>query len=641
MIYSAVMLFKSAEQTPEVKKSLLKTPLLPHQQRVVDKIKEKPGLLVYHGVGKGKSLGSLAALDALGQKATVVTPAALKSNILKERDKHFEEGLNIDVDSLENVARKQTTTTNPALVVDEAHRLRDPASKSLQALKKINKNVDKTILLTGTPMVNSPADIAPLINLVSHQNLLPENKSEFEKKYIYNKTVKPSFWQSLQGIKPGEVPVLNKYEKDNLQKVFSDWVDYEKGSREGFPDVEEQEIKVPMSKAQLAIYDTVMNQAPPWVASKIKSNLPPNKQESQQLNAYLQAARQVANTTAPFIQKGKPESPKVQKAFEELKKVIDTNPEAKAVIYSNYIKAGLDPYKELLTQNNIPFGEFSGNIPQKQRDQMIKDYNEGKLKALLLSSAGQQGLDLKNTNLVQLMESGWNEPSLEQAKARAIRYMSHSSLPKEQQKVIVQKFLSTRPETISQRLGLSDKEFAVDEYLQNLSRNKANLIYQFEELMKPKEVQEKTSSLKLVSLSNSLKEVLKASKRSSFKEQNFNPNKIKFKKIAKVEDKVLKFQESKDYSFLFKNINSPKFRSLLKKQSEDPAFINFVNNMGKHYSTARKGESFEVPSEKNPNKLYKVRKHSDKSYTCGCPDYQFNKSTTNGECKHIAKIKTQ
>ena len=211
----------------------------------------------------------------------------------------------MDVDSLENVARKQTTAKNPTLLIDEAHKLRDPASKSLQALKKINKNVDKTILMTGTPMVNSPADIAPLINLVSHNNTLPENRAEFEKKFVYNKTVNPSFWQSLKGIKPGEVPVLNKNEKGNLQKIFSDWVDYEKGNREGLPDVEEQEIKVPMSKGQLAIYDTVMNQAPSWVASKIRSNLPPNKQESQQLNAYLQAARQVSNTTAPFIQKGK------------------------------------------------------------------------------------------------------------------------------------------------------------------------------------------------------------------------------------------------------------------------------------------------------------------------------------------------
>ena len=483
------------------------TELLPYQKRVSDKLQTQPGLVAYFGTGKGKSLAALGAVKNLNKPATAVVPAALRENLQKEEKKHFQEKLPVHIESLENVARKQTGKTNPFLIVDEAHLLRDPSSKSLSAIKNLSNDAEKTLLLTGTPMVNSPSDIAPLVNLAAKEKLLPENKEEFEKKYVYRKQVNPSLLQRLKGIKPGEKLVVNKHEADNLRGIFNKWVDYEKGTTEGFPSVEEQEIEVPMSKNQLALYDTVMNQAPPWVAAKVKSNLPPNKQESKQLNSYLVAARQLLNTTGGYINKGDPESPKIQRAYEELQKVLQNDPEAKGVIYSNFLGSGLDPYKQLLEKDKIPYGEFTGRIPQELRDQHIRDYNEGKLKALLISGAGQRGLDLKGTSLMQLLEPAWNEPSLDQAKARAIRYKSHEHLPEEKRKVLVQKFLATRPKSISQRIGLADKEYAVDEYLKNLSKNKAELINQFEDLMKPQETQKVAGSWRQA-LDNKSKDVM-------------------------------------------------------------------------------------------------------------------------------------
>jgi formamidopyrimidine-DNA glycosylase len=276
-------------------------------------------------------------------------------------------------------------------------------------------------------MVNGPSDIAPLINIVSKEKLLPEAKDEFEKKYVYNKKIKPSFLQRLKGIKPGEKQVVNKHETENLRNIFSKWVDYEPGSTEGFPSVEEHDIEVPMSKKQLAIYDSLMGTAPPWVAAKVRSNLPPNKQEASSLNKYLSGARQVGNTPRGFTTE-EVDSPKIQRAYEELKKILDVDPQNKGVVYSNFLESGLSPYGDLLKKENIPYGEISGRVPQATRDQHVKDYNEGKLRALLLSPAAQQGLNLKGSTLMQLLDPAWNEPSLDQAKARAIRYKSHEHL---------------------------------------------------------------------------------------------------------------------------------------------------------------------------------------------------------------------
>jgi endonuclease IV len=81
-----------------------------------------------------------------------------------------------------------------------------------------------------------------------------------------------------------------------------------------------------MTEKQLELYDSLMGKAPPWVAAKIKSGLPPSKQESKDLNAFLGAARQVSNSTAPFITEGDPENPKIQKAFEELQTIFQMLP---------------------------------------------------------------------------------------------------------------------------------------------------------------------------------------------------------------------------------------------------------------------------------------------------------------------------
>ena len=284
----------------------LKTQLQPHQQRVVDKLKNQSGLVVAHGMGSGKTLASLAVMDNLGMKANVVTPAALKNNYKKEYDKHTINAPSIHQEGLENIARKGgipnvEAQKNPLLIVDEAHNIRDPSTKANAAIKKINNKAEKSLFLTGTPMYNHPSDISTLVNMAAREKLLPENKVDFENKYVYNKEVKPSFLQGLQGIKPGTVPVLNKFQKDNLQQILNKWVDYQPSSKENFPSVTEEDIKVPMTKSQLALYDAIIGQAPPWLAAKIKAGLPPDKKESRDLNAFATAARQISNSTAPFI----------------------------------------------------------------------------------------------------------------------------------------------------------------------------------------------------------------------------------------------------------------------------------------------------------------------------------------------------
>lgn len=474
----------------------LKTQLQPHQARVVSRIQQEdqPGLVVAHGLGSGKTLTSIAAQDAMDEPADVVVPAALKANYLKERTKHLQNPKKnpAHLQSIEMAARTGEVASKPSplLIVDEAHRARDTGTKAYKALR--DNEAQKRLLLTASPFYNHPVDIAPLVNIAAGNQVLPHDKAEFAQKYISERTVDPGFFSRVvHGVKPGTVEELNPANKGELQTHLRKWVDYHPNSEVGFPRVVREDVPVEMTPDQLKVYETVMGRAPSWVANKVRAGLPPSKQESKQLNAFLGAVRQVSNSTRAFGEQR--EEPKIQKAYENLKQTLDANPRAKAVVYSNYLDSGVVPYRERLQQSGIPFGEFTGEMSKKERDELVKQYNEDKIRALLISSAGGEGLDLKGTRLMQVLEPHWNVEKLKQVEGRGVRYKSHEHLPEEEREVRIQRYLATRPRSgILEKLKLKDPGGSVDQYLAQRSAEKEQLNQQFRDLLA---AQNKTASV--------------------------------------------------------------------------------------------------------------------------------------------------
>ena len=459
--------------------------LKPHQSRVIERLKleTQPGLVVAHGLGSGKTLSSIAAQEALNLPANIVVPAALQENYLKEVAKHTRgDPAKRTLVTLQRVARGNTPLEDPMLVVDEAHRIRAPGSKSLQHLKK--SKAEKRMLLTASPFYNSPSDIAPLVNFVAGEKVLPVKKTEFLSKYVQDEKVSPGFFGRLRGVKPGLVQKLNPATKKELGAALNKWVDYHASSSEGFPSVEREDVRVPMGKEQLKVYDTLMGAAPAWVSYKVKKGLPPSKSESKDLNAFLSAARQASLSTAPFQPKEDPQEAKIDAAFDKMRTNLAENPRSKGVVYSNFLQSGIEPYSKRLSAAGISHGKFTGELKKKDRDQLVKDYNTGKIRALLLSSAGGEGLDLKGTRLIQVLEPHWNTEKLKQVEGRGIRFGSHTHLPKGERKVKIQRFLATRSRKgFLENMRLKGPGGSTDEYLADLSAEKEKLIRQFRGLL--------------------------------------------------------------------------------------------------------------------------------------------------------------
>jgi SNF2 family DNA or RNA helicase len=465
------------------------TDLKPHQQRVVERMRTQPGLVVAHGMGSGKTLTAIATAEDQKAKNTVVVPAALQSNFKKELGKHIEgtPEASYKIDSLQRVALKQKVPQSDLLTVDEAHRLRDPQSEGRKAIRLADTK--KRMLLTGTPTYNRPYDLASLVNLASGQNVFPAVQQEFDKKYIRERKVDPGwFARTFRGVKPGAVTELQNQEE--LGKHLGRWVDFHENSTEGFPQREDQTVQVAMHPKQREMYESVMGKAPAWVRYKVRKGLPPNKQESKDLNAFASAVRQISNSPGGFQEGMTPDdavalSPKIQEAYKRLSTNLESNPQHRALVYSNFLDAGIHPYESLLKQHNVAYGKFTGEMPKSERDRMVADYNEGKLKALLLSSAGGEGLDLKGTRQIQVLEPHWNKEKLEQVIARGIRYKSHEHLPEDQRRVAVEHYQSVHPEPnrIKKFFG-AKRPGAIDEYLTQMSKDKDTLNSQVRDLLR-------------------------------------------------------------------------------------------------------------------------------------------------------------
>ena len=84
-------------------------PLLPHQRRIIEKLKspDQPGLILMHGLGSGKTRSSIEAYKALGLPAEALLPASLRGNYQKEIKKWIgKHPPDLNIRSQQEAARK-------------------------------------------------------------------------------------------------------------------------------------------------------------------------------------------------------------------------------------------------------------------------------------------------------------------------------------------------------------------------------------------------------------------------------------------------------------------------------------------------------------------------------------------------------
>lgn len=154
------------------------------------------------------------------------------------------------------------------------------------------------------------------------------------------------------------------------------------------------------------------------------------------------------------------------------------NPEEKEIIrniYNNNIKAIPNTIQEelkLLFPENTENGNLYGEIIQ----------------TIMITASGAEGIDLKNTRFVHIMEPYWHHVRINQVIGRARRICSHSSLPENLQTVQVFMYLAEFGNLLESDdyvdLKNSDNSLTTDQSLYNLMERKQELSILFLDTLK-------------------------------------------------------------------------------------------------------------------------------------------------------------
>ena len=411
------------------------------------------GLLLFHNLGSGKTITSIACCEAYPEKEKIIiVPASLQENYKKELLAMKADMTKYKVYSYEMAAKgKDELCEGKIVVVDEAHRLRNAYAGSKSAYNIIQKMKEafKILLLTATPVVNTPYDVVPLANAVYHlygnPKMLPTDKKIFDQRFIQlDQPKKPNggfftgFFSTLFGTpEPDSGPrMINTEELRPILTFVTDH--YENANLNNYPEKTEKVIEVVMSKLQQKYHqkaeDDMLTEEELKMIKKGDTEGITAKSASR-LNSFLSKTRQIVNHIAV-----EESSPKFEKVFKILESGLRPT-----VIYSNFKNAGVTRLSEMLTEKGYKCAVFSGSESSKVKKKHVEDYNKGKLDVLLITASGSEGIDLKKTRQMIMLEPHWNYTRIKQAIGRGVRYLSHVNLNLKNRNVTVYHLLSVYP----------------------------------------------------------------------------------------------------------------------------------------------------------------------------------------------------
>jgi superfamily II DNA or RNA helicase len=416
-----------------------------HQLQLVKFITQPSakGILVFHSVGSGKTITSLAAARCLLEKfplkfVQVITNASLTGNFLKEISNlklKFKNKISVDSYASFLVKAKKTDLScrDTVLVVDESQGINGQSSSRFKWIFECAKQAPKVILLSATPVKNYPEEFSNQLSVITGEKI---SRTKLEL-----------------------ISTLNPDSRDKAySKILGCKVSYVKTSvnDKNYPVVDTKLVNVKMNEE---FYNEYL---------KIQQNESDNGlRDTKNLAVFYNGIRRAVN-------KSKSVSPKINWVIKKILQDVSEN--KKVLVYSAWLESGIKIIKKILESKGVFSSEVSGKIAGKDKQRQVKQFNDGKTKVLLISSAGAEGLDLKGTRSVIILEPYWNDSRVQQVIGRAVRYGSHSSLPKSERKVeVFQMVLVKNPKYMKSW----DKTDSADSILLRLSLQKQQGIDNF------------------------------------------------------------------------------------------------------------------------------------------------------------------
>jgi superfamily II DNA or RNA helicase len=422
---------------PQLSRCLTSIDLTPQQilPAVVLSDPERNGIILAHNVGTGKTFAAINTSQVLLRRkivdqVIVITPTSLQFNFMGQF-KTYNKDLSTDVRyhyytpvSFLNAMGKETVPmdSNTLLIIDEAHNYRTELKSSIsiekqrvdvaysdisQGLKGRRvraifkfleecRKIVKVLLLTATPLANDTSD---LFNLVAMAR-----RRDPEKFHISEE---------------------DEDRKDSMTYSGCDIHFYDTSERDKslFPRTQKSTMYFEMSRDYYKSYFSIQV----------------DEEQVGNLAVFYNGIRRASNKLDLV------KSQKLTELVGDIRKKVRARPRVRILVYSSWIEAGLNSIADSMRESGIASSAITGRLSKMERQRAVNAFNEGGINVLLLSRAGGEGLDLKRTNIVYIVDPSWNEASVQQIIGRAVRRNSHAGLPPEEQVVEIYSMVLLKP----------------------------------------------------------------------------------------------------------------------------------------------------------------------------------------------------
>lgn len=156
--------------------------LFAHQKLVTAYLTDSPyrGLLLYHGLGVGKTRSAISICESVGKNVIVLLPASIEDNFENERVAFTKNKSSLKYEYIHyNGLSQQKLNKMPeklfdkkTVVIDEVHNFISMVKNGSKLASKVYNMImsskdSKVVLLSGTPILNSPDELLYIFNLIN------------------------------------------------------------------------------------------------------------------------------------------------------------------------------------------------------------------------------------------------------------------------------------------------------------------------------------------------------------------------------------------------------------------------------------------------------------------------------------------
>lgn len=392
--------------------------LFPHQERVVRRMLNPGGdrgMLVCHSMGSGKTLLALATGYALKDASVIDRLVIIAPNSVQDYWTGNVERLGMAESAsvfTHHSFPPDAVNDRTLLVVDEAHNFRTPIGKdkpfeSQKAYRMLvaASAARKVLLLSGTPIVNVEEDVKNIVCAIRGGGF---------------------HYEAYKSFKPG------------MKHVWP---------LTDFHRVDVSDPRLPSCTVRREVF----TMPPPFMAwyKRVEDDVREAMGSSRNLKMFMNGVRRAVNgcswSCSSDISR---RSPKIDWLRELVATCMDKR--EKVMIYSAWKSFGVKNVSEALRDRrpDIAVGVIDGEMSTTSRANTVAGFNAGQLHVLMVTAAGSEGIDLKGTRHVVILEPHWNPSRTDQAIGRACRINSHAALPEEERNVTVYKLILQKPQEI-------------------------------------------------------------------------------------------------------------------------------------------------------------------------------------------------